>query len=187
MKFITRYVAITAAALAFLWVTDANAATERLDLEARLPVSHPVFCADSSQEWKALTKGMGSTAAYTWINPSAPLFRTMWFSPDTCRNLADTSKTVAFADAAETLYHEWFHSHFLTRDEGETECLALFIYRDVMRRFWGFTPHRAQQLYKSAFASHVELGALFPEYRGTCTYPQHDPTAPRVHARGNVS
>lgn len=171
-----------AAFLAVLWTLTlvfaaaSHAATERADLESRLPVHQPVFCANSSAEWNALTGEIGlpgwAVVGYTWME--GPQTHQMYFSPGTCRALNNPNGK-AFPDAVETLYHEWVHSNFGTRDEGETECLALYIYRYALRHFWGFSPAEAWRDYKKAFSAHTLLGALYPAYRGTCTYPQRDP------------
>src|SRR6266487_3110056 len=144
---------------------SASAFTLEPEYMARLPRSMPVYCTWSQAEWSNDPYGGAFVQAYTFI--AGPHDGDIHLSPQACVGLQDPSK-YEFSQAAETLYHEWFHSFLNTRDEGETECLALFIYNYALVNFWGFTPQAAAIDHHRAWLNHLELGLEYPLYRGEC-------------------
>src|SRR6266487_2631168 len=130
---------------------SAFAFTREPEYSARLPRSMPVFCTWSQAEWNKDPNGGSGVDGYTYI--SGPHDGDIHLSPNVCIGLQDP-RGFAFAQSAETLYHEWFHSFLNTMDEEDTECLALFIYKYALVNFWGFTPQAAAIDYHRAWNNH---------------------------------
>ncbi len=176
-KIAAQFAAVLLVFIALMMVLSsvANATTREPRFERHLPTAAPVYCTWGVPEWASELKKLGlvqETAAYTWM--AGPRDGEIHLGPTTCAGLSDP-RTYAFASAVETLYHEWFHSAFNTRDEGETECLSLFVLRYALREFWDFARKGAQIVYKRAWAIHAVTGMLFPAYKGSCRYQPVDP------------
>jgi hypothetical protein len=108
--------------------------------------------------------------AYTYIR--GPRLHEIHISPEVCSGLLHPGKNRAFASAAQTVYHEWVHAYFLEDDgkeEGNAECISLFFYRYALQHFWGLSASVAQADYNMAWSEHVDLGLLYPAYKGTCS------------------
>lgn len=112
-----------------------------------------------------------------WPLPAANGFaylgdRTVHVRPEACAILRGPIQTTfEYAYDFLTLVHENTHIWWQSRDEGATDCFALFVYRYEAKRF-GATLQQAQVLYDYAWSGHKSKPA---NYQGTCTYLPKDP------------
>lgn len=158
-----------------MFAGTARADTITTELSAKLPTAAPVYCPASQQEWNADPNGGVGVLGYTYI--LGPRTGEIHLSYQTCVALMKGPSNSYFAIAAHTLYHEWVHAWSLENDaqaEGNAECVSLYFYRYALRHFWGVDPKTAQSDYRVAFKEHTLLGLEYPQYAGTCVFPQPD-------------
>lgn len=153
--------------LLFLWFTSgAQGASRQPFIEGKLPTVVPVYCASDYSEWKEITKGFPAmVSGFTWA--AGPQAWSVYLSPLICTAL-NTPKHDYFEEAWGIALHEWIHSVFHLKDEGETECLSLYIYRFTLIRDWGFSRKAAERAYRQARAAHAQRAFAYPAYAGNC-------------------
>jgi hypothetical protein len=148
----------------WLWLLIVGTGVAKADFEQYEPVPVQTTCLTP---WDApLAWGYTRTDQIGWP---------VYLSPYVCDALHAGPTNPQFPNAIAVLYHEWVHSWFRDRNEGDAECVSLFFLRYQLRHAWGLSPVAAQIVYDVAWRTHEVRAGLFPAYRGVCDQDQPDP------------
>lgn len=131
-----------------------NAALEQKAQQV-LGSPHEVWCEENQAVW---AENLGQAEGFTVYDKHYTLL-----SPNTCGYLL--GERGENRDIATYIFlHELMHGAGI-RVEADAECMALFLLRYEVRRWWGFTPQEARTAWAAAWRVHNGLAA---SYRGDC-------------------